>query len=179
MDTRVTDNWWALALRGVVAIIFGVVALTLTGATLVALVILFAAFLFVTGILGLVAGAIVRSWLLTIEGALGILAGILTFAYPRITVVALGIVIGVWAILAGIAEVWAAVVLRRVIPNEWLLGISGVLSIVFGILVAIFPVSGLVAIVWIIGVYAILWGVLLIALGVRLRSSRGRLVVST
>jgi uncharacterized membrane protein HdeD (DUF308 family) len=103
----------------------------------------------------------------------------LTILYPGITVVALAIVIGVWAILAGIAEVWAAVVLRRMIANEWLLGISGVLSIAFGVLVAIFPRSGLVAIVWIIGIYAIVWGILLVALGFRLRSSRGRLVVST
>ena len=179
MDSRITVNWWAIALRGVIAILFGLAALFLTRSTLAALVILFAAFLVVTGIFALIAGAFGGSWLVAIEGVAGILIGALTFVYPRITVLALALLIAFWAIVTGILEVWGAVVLRRVVEGDWLLAVSGVLSIVFGILVAIFPGAGLVAIVWIIGIYAILWGVLLLVTGFRLRNLRGRMVVST
>lgn len=179
MDSRITVNWWAIVLRGVIAILFGLVALFLTRSTLAAIVILFAAFLVVTGIFALVAGALAGSWLFAIEGVAGILIGALAFVYPKVTVLALALLIASWAILTGILEVWGAVVLRRVIANEWLLAVSGVLSILFGILVAIFPGAGLTAIVWVVGIYAILWGVLLLVLGFRLRNVRGRVVVST
>jgi len=179
METRIGINWWAIVLRGLIAILFGLAALFLTGTTLAALVIVFAALIGVTGIFALVAGALGRSWLLSIEGVLGILVSALTFLYPRVTLIALALLIGAWAILTGILEIWAAILLRRVIAGEWLLAVSGVLSILFGILIAIFPGAGLAAIVWIIGIYAILWGVLLLMLGFRLRNMRGRVVVST
>lgn len=154
-------------------------ALFLTKATLAVLVVFFAAFLLATGIFALVVGALARSWMLAIEGVLGIVIDAVTFAYPRITVLALALLIAAWAILTGILAVWGGVLLRRVIANDWLLVVSGVLSILFGILVAIFPGAGLVAIVWVIGIYAILWGVLLLMLGFRLRNVQGRVVVST
>lgn len=177
MDTanyfgRLTGNWWVFVLEGIVAVLFGIGAWVWPGITLEVLVALFGAFALVEGVLSLVAafraGKDYR-WQLLLWGLVGIAAGVVTFMYPQITALALVYVIAVWAITTGIVMIWAAVALRREIEGEWLLGLTGVLSIAFGILVLLFPGSGALSIVWMIGVYAVLAGVALIALGLRLR----------
>jgi uncharacterized membrane protein HdeD (DUF308 family) len=169
MHSSITLNWWAIALRGVAAILLGIAAFALTGITLLVLLAVFVAYLFIDGVFALVAGVRVRSWILAIEGALGIIVGVIALVWPNVTLLALALLIAAWAILTGIAELAAAVSLRRVIRNEWLLALGGVLSIVFGIVVALFPAAGLFAIVYVIGAYALVWGVILLALAFRLR----------
>ncbi len=179
MDSLIARTWWGFALRGVAAIVLGILAFVLTKITLALLIILFGIFLLVSGVFGLVVGALGRSWWLLIEGVLGVVAGILALLYPGLTLIALALIIGAWAILTGVLEIAAALVLRRVIANDWTLALGGGLSIIFGILVAAFPRSGLTAVIYIIGAYAILWGILLLALAFRLRSFQGRMVVSS
>jgi uncharacterized membrane protein HdeD (DUF308 family) len=169
MHSSITLNWWAIALRGVAAILLGIAAFALTGITLLVLLAVFVAYLFIDGVFALVAGVRGRSWILAIEGALGIIVGVIALVWPNVTLLALALLIAAWAILTGIAELAAAVSLRRVIRGEWLLALGGVLSIVFGIVVALFPAAGLFAIVYVIGAYALVWGVILLALAFRLR----------
>lgn len=168
-------NWWAIALRGVFAIIFGVLALIWPGITLGALILLFGAYVLVDGIFAVVAalrqvGDRPRWWTLLIEGLLSIGAGVIAFVWPGLTALALLYLIAAWAVVTGVVEIIEAIRLRAEIEGEWLLGIAGVASIVFGLLLFGFPGSGALAIVWLIGIYAILFGIALIALGLRLRS---------
>src|SRR5579863_9523695 len=116
-------NWWALALRGLVAVLFGLLTFFLPGITLVTLVLLFGAYALVDGVFNVVAFFRVAShqWALLVEGAIGIIAGLLTFSWPAITALALLYLIAFWAILTGIFEVVAGILLRKTIANEWLL----------------------------------------------------------
>ena len=173
-----TRYWWAVTLRGVVALIFGLAALIWPQITLFALVIVFGAYAVVDGVLALgsavagrrtVAGS--RGWL-AVEGVLSIVAGVVAFVWPGITALALLWLIAFWALVTGIFEIVAAVRLRREIQGEWMLALSGALSVVFGILLLVWPGTGALAVVFLIGVYAILFGVALVALGLRLRRLR-------
>lgn len=177
MMTVLARNWWALALRGIFGIIFGILAFIWPGVTLGALVILYGAYALVDGIFALVAAmraaeAHRRWWTLVIEGLIGIAAGILTFAWPGITALVLLFLIAIWAILTGVFEIAAAIRLRKEITDEWALGLSGAASVIFGLLLAIFPGEGAVALVWVIGAYAVVFGVLLLVLSLRLRGSQ-------
>ena len=165
-------NWWSLVLRGAIAILFGILAFIWPGITVLVFVALFAAYAIIDGILAIISAfRDSRNWLaLVIEGVLGLAAGIVAILWPGITALALLYLIAAWAVVTGIFEIAAAIRLRREISNEWLLGLAGLLSIVFGIILFLFPGSGALAVVWIIASYAILFGILLIALGLRLRS---------
>ena len=168
-------NWWALLLRGIAAVLFGLVALFWPGITLYVLIIFFGAYALVDGIFAIVAGVRGvggRRWLLMAVGVLGVLAGLIAFFYPNITALVLLYVIAFWAILTGILEVVMAISLRSEIENEWLMGLSGVLSVVFGVLLAALPRVGLLSLVWLIGIYALIFGVALIVLSLRLRGHR-------
>jgi uncharacterized membrane protein HdeD (DUF308 family) len=173
-------NWWALVLRGVLAVVFGILAIVFPGITLEALVILFGAFALVDGAFAIVAAVRAaerkRSWgALVLEGIGGIAVGILTFVWPGVTAFALLYLIAAWAFVTGVFEIVAAIRLRREITGELWLGLAGAASIAFALLVVIFPGSGAVAIVWAIGAYAIVFGVLLIGLGLKLRGLGRRL----
>ena len=167
-------NWWALALRGLVAVLFGLLTLFLPGITLVTLVLLFGAYALVDGVFNVIAFFRVAShqWALLIEGVIGIIAGVLTFAWPAITAIVLLYLIAFWAILTGILEIVAGIRLRKVITNEWLLLLMGVLSFLFGMLILFAPGAGALAIVLWIGAYALVFGIFLLALAFRLRWHR-------
>ena len=167
-------NWWALALRGLVAVLFGLLTFFLPGITLVTLVLLFGAYALVDGVFNVIAFFRVAShqWALLIEGVIGIIAGILTFAWPAITAIVLLYVIAFWAILTGVFEIVAGIRLRKVITNEWLLLVMGVLSFLFGLLILFAPGAGALAIVLWIGAYALVFGIFLLALAFRLRGHR-------
>ena len=177
-DTMWSDlgrNWGWIVVRGIAAVIFGVLALVLPGITLAALVLLWGAYALADGILALIAAFRIRDrgkpfWALLVVGILGIAAGILTFIWPGMTAIVLLAFIAAWSLVMGIFQIIAAVRLRKSIENEWLLGLSGLLSIIFGVLMLINPGAGALAVIWVIGAYAILFGVLLIALGLKLRS---------
>lgn len=178
MDTSISGAWWAIALRGLAAVVLGIACFVLTGIALVALIALFAAYLLVDGAFALVAGLRSRSWFLGVEGVLGLVAGSIGLIYPRVTALVLALLIAGWALITGLLEIGAAISLRRVIRNEWILALSGVLSIVFAVMMAIFPGAGLVAIVWIIGGYGIVFGGLLLGLAFRLRGAQARRIVA-
>jgi uncharacterized membrane protein HdeD (DUF308 family) len=168
--------WWMLLIRGVVAVLFGLAAIVWPGLTALVLVYLFGAFAFVDGIVAVVVSlqeraVVPRWWVLLIEGIVGILIGVLTFFSPIVTALVLLYLIATWAILTGILEIAAAFSMRRALALEWTLAIAGILSILLGILLAIQPVSGILAVVWIIGVYAIVFGVLLIIRSFQFRSA--------
>ncbi len=170
--------WWLVVLRGVFAIIFGVLAFVWPGITIGALIILFGAYALVDGISSIITGISRRKsnsqwWVLLLEGIIGVVAGILAFVYPGMTALALLYFIAVWAILTGIMEVVAAIRLRKEIDNEWWLVLGGVLSIIFGLLLIIFPGSGALGLLWVIAAYSILFGIMLVILGFRLRGARG------
>src|SRR3984893_8051451 len=167
-------NWWALALRGLVAVLFGLVTFFIPGMTLAILILLFGAYALADGIFNVVAFFRVAShhWALLIEGLIGIIAGILTFVWPAITALALLYVIAFWAIFTGIFEIIAGIRLRKVITNEWLLLLMGTLSFLFGLFILIALGVGVLAIVLWIGAYALVFGIFLLALAFRLRAHR-------
>jgi uncharacterized membrane protein HdeD (DUF308 family) len=125
----------------------------------------------VDGVLALVAGGMTRSGLFLIEGVASVIAGILTFVWPSITAVVLLVLVAAWAIITGLIELYAAIRLRRLIRNEWLLLLGGAASVIFGILLVVNPSAGLLTLTWLVGAYALIFGVVLVALAWRLRSS--------
>jgi uncharacterized membrane protein HdeD (DUF308 family) len=168
-----THNWWTLVLRGLAAVVFGVLAFVWPGITLLALVFLFGAYAITDGVFAIVAGLRGREqerwWLLLIVGILSVIAGLLAFALPGMTAFVLLILIAARAIVTGVFEIVAAIQMRKYITGEWLLALGGVLSFLFGVLLLLNPAAGALAVVWIIGVYAIALGVLQLILGLKLR----------
>jgi len=169
-----TRYWWAAVLRGVVAVAFGVMAVAWPEITLRVLVLLFGAFVLVDGLIAVVtaasgAGLVRHRGWLVVEGVAGIVVGVLTFLWPDITTLALLYLIAAWALVTGALEIVAAVRLRREIRREWLLALNGVLSVLFGVLLVAWPTTGALAVTLVIGVYAIVFGIVLIWLGLRLR----------
>jgi uncharacterized membrane protein HdeD (DUF308 family) len=175
MRFALARNWWSLVIRGLLGIVVGMITFLWPVVTLAALVFLFAGYALVDGIVSLAgalraAGAHERWGALLIEGIVGILAALATVLWPAITALALVYVIAAWAIVTGIAEIVAAVRLRKYISGEWLLVLGGIASVIFGVLIAAIPVVGaLVIAVW-FGAYALVFGAILIALGFRLRA---------
>jgi uncharacterized membrane protein HdeD (DUF308 family) len=162
-----------VALRGLAAVIFGIVAFAWPGITLEALMIVFGAYAVVGGAFTVgaaLAGDSSDKWWYVLEGILSIAVGVIAWLFPGVTALTLVLLISALAIITGILEVVAAIGLRKVISNEWVMVLSGLASVVFGVLIAIWPREGALAIIWVIGAYAIVFGALLIVLGFRLRS---------
>ncbi len=176
MLPTLAGNWWALLLRGIAAVLFGLAALFWPGQTLFVLIVFFGAYVLVDGILALVAGIRgsggSRRWLLLAEGVLGVLAGLIAFLWPGMTALVLLYVIAAWAIFTGILKVVMAISLRRELENEWLMVVSGALSVFFGVILAALPGVGLLSLVWLVGIYALIFGIALIVLGFRVRGHR-------
>jgi uncharacterized membrane protein HdeD (DUF308 family) len=176
MLAALSENWWALALRGLLAVLFGFAALVLPLDTLEAVGRVFGVYALTEGVLVALTG--IRrtrySGVIIAEGASGIVAGLVALAWPSITALVLLYVVAIWAILSGIAEMIAAVALRREIAGEWVLFLVGILSVIFGIILAILPGVGLLSLVWLVGLYALAIGVALIVLAFRVRGARRR-----
>jgi uncharacterized membrane protein HdeD (DUF308 family) len=174
MIEGLASRWWAVLLRGLFAILFGICAIAWPGLTLTWLALLFGAYCLVDGLFAIVAAITApagapRWMILLLEGIVSVIIGVLTFIWPGLTALVLLYFIATWAIITGILEIVTAIRLRKVISNEWLLILSGVLSIGFGVLLFARPLSGALAVVWLIGIYAIIFGVMLIGLSLRLR----------
>lgn len=166
--------WWLVLLRGVAAIVFGVLAWSWPGATLITLVLFWGAYALVDGVAALWAGWQAKDggkpmWQVVLIGVLGIAAGIVTFVSPGITAIALLMLIAVWAIATGVFQIAAAVRLRKEIANEWLLILSGALSVAFGVLMVASPGAGALAVLWLIGAFAVAYGALLVVLAFKLK----------
>lgn len=173
--TILSRNWWVFLLRGILAVIFGILAFIWPGTTLLTLIILFGAYALVDGIFAIIAGVAgygttERWWAEVIEGVLGMVIGLMTLLWPGATALVVLYFIAAWAIVTGILEIAAAIQMRRYISGEWLLFLSGAVSVLFGVLLFIFPGAGALSLIAFIGAFAILFGILLIVLALRLRS---------
>lgn len=177
MSALLAENWWAIALRGALAILFGLIALFLPGATIASLVILFAAYMLVDGAFAIV-GAVraaqrhERWGLLILEGIANIVTGVLAFLWPGITVLVFVLLMAAWALVSGALMLGAAFRLNKE-HGRWLLALGGIVSIVWGVLLVVAPVAGALVLTWWLGAYALVFGGALIALGFRLRARRG------
>ena len=166
--------WWTFVLRGVLAIAFGVVAFLSPGLGIGVLVGMFAAYAIIDGVGSLIAGVSGRGrdrnwWLEILEGIVGVVAGVFAIVFPGIAAEALVLVIAAWAIVTGIVEIATAIRLREQIKGEGWLALAGVASILFGIVLILFPGAGALSLVWLIGSFAFVFGVFLVLLGLRLR----------
>ena len=167
-------DWWVFLVRGVVAVLFGILAFVWPGITLLALVLLFGIYAIIDGIMSLTrafsASKRRQSWIWPVlGGVVSIAAGIVTFVWPHLTALVLLFIIAAWAIVEGISEISAGIALRREISNEWVLIVGGVISVLFGALLFARPGAGALAVVWLIGFYAVVIGVQRIALAFRVR----------
>ena len=166
-------NWWLLLLRGIAAIIFGVLAFAWPGLTLLTLILLYGAYALTDGVIAIIAAikgdAPAARWWLAVVGILGIVVGAFTFMLPGMTALILLFTIGGWAIAIGVFQIVGAIRLRNEIDNEWLLILSGVISVLFGVGVVAQPGAGALALVWLIATYAIIAGVLYVGLAFRLK----------
>lgn len=175
MVTGFARHWWMVALRGVIAVLFGVAALVWPRLALEALVLLFGAFALLDGVMAIIVAIqsrdiFVHWWVWLLEGLAGLAVGVAAFIWPGLTERALLYLIAAWAIITGMFEVIAAIGLRDIIERGWLLVLDGVLSVILGVLLAIRPGAGALALAWLIGLYAILAGLLLLVLAFQLRS---------
>lgn len=175
MYEMLKNSWWKYLLRGLIAIVFGVVAMIKPDQALQGMVLAFGAFALMDGTLAVFAGISLapifnRWWAVLLEGVAGVIIGLVTFFYPNITALVLFYLISVWAIVTGILEIVTAIQLRRVITGEWKLILSGLLSIVFGVLMFVYPAAGAVSVVWTVGFYAIAFGILEISLAFHMHS---------
>ncbi|MBN2185111.1 MAG: HdeD family acid-resistance protein [Candidatus Krumholzibacteriota bacterium] len=175
-------RWWAFLVRGFAALIFGALALLWPEKVLEVFVILFGVFALVDGLFAGLTGFSIRRyskswWVLLIEGFLGIIVGLITILWPGMTAVFLYIFLAVWAVFTGILELVQAVHLRRKLRNEWMLVVGGILSIILGIFLILRPVAGVFVVIWMIAVYSILFGFLMIFLGLKMRRYKGNIEI--
>jgi uncharacterized membrane protein HdeD (DUF308 family) len=173
MAAILVGNWWVLALRGALAILFALVAFFLPGVTVTALVLVFGAYAFVDGIFALIAGLRAarhhgRSAPLLIEGILNLVIGILVFLWPIAALVTLIYMIAIWAVVTGVVLIVAGIALIRH-SGEWLLILGGIISVLFGIVLFFAPGAGIVALSWWLGFYALLFGIALLIAAFRIR----------
>jgi uncharacterized membrane protein HdeD (DUF308 family) len=180
MIETISKLWWVFILRGLLAILFGVVAFAWPGLTLATMVIFFATYALIDGVFTLIKAfsnwrELDHRWLLLLEGTLGILIGLLTWHAPALTAIGLLVYIAMWSVVTGAFRIAMAFRLRKEIEGEWLLGLSGLLSILFGLMLVWDPGVGALAVLWLIGGYAIAFGVVMVMLGFRVRGATARI----
>ncbi len=172
------DHWWVLLLRGLVAILFGILAFAWPGLTVLLLVAIWGAYAFFDGVLALLAGIRGKWTSLVVLGLLGIAAGLVAFFRPGLAAVTLLWVLAFWAIAAGVMQIAAAVRLRREIEGEWLWILTGVLTVGLGALLFLHPGEGILTVTWIIASLAVVWGILLVMLAFKVKGMKGRVAAA-
>jgi len=177
MLAELIHNWWVFLVRGLAAIIFGALALVWPTQAWLALVLVFGAFVALDGILTIIAGIdfkpyFDRWWAILLQGVAGVAIGVLTLLWPRPASQVLFYLVAAWAIITGIFEIVAATHIRLFIFREWTMILTGILSIIFGILLFVYPSPGLIGLVWVIGLYALVYGIMQIIFSARLHGLR-------
>ncbi|QGZ53460.1 HdeD family acid-resistance protein [Paraburkholderia acidiphila] len=173
--TSLSAHWGWLIARGIAAIVFGVLAFSLPGLTVLTLAIVWGAYAIVDGAFALIYGARgggTRRWTYVIIGLIGVIAGLVAFFWPGETAIVLVMIIGVWAFFTGIFEIVYAIQYRHAIAHPWAVGISGLLSATVGFFFAMFPGAGALSLIWVIAAYAVLYGLLMIIAALQLRRWR-------
>ncbi|MBC6605915.1 HdeD family acid-resistance protein [Hymenobacter sp. BT188] len=178
------SNWWLVALRGLGAVVFGLLTFLLPGITLLVLITMFGVFCLFNGVLAIASGIRRRNterhwWTLILEGFISMLAGLATLIWPGITSLALLYFVAFWSIATGILQVFTAIRLRKQLTGEWMLILGGLLSVAFGLLLVFAPVSGALVITWWIGAFAFVYGIILCILAFRLRKQQARQTTTT
>ena len=181
MLRTLAQNWWAIVLRGLCAVLFGVGAFAWPGITLAVLILFYGAYALMEGVFAVAWAVMGRQggafpWGVLLSGLAGIAIGVITFMSPALTGLALVYLIAAWAVVRGVFEIIGAIQLRKEIENEWLLGLAGVLSVALGLLLFAAPGAGALAVLWWIGAFAIVFGVVEIILGFRLKGLKDRVV---
>lgn len=167
-------NWWVLLLRGLAAIAFGALTWAMPGVSLATLILLFGAYALIDGVFSVWAAMAGRKehdhfWLLLLGGLVSMGIGIMTFLVPEITTLALLFYIAIWAISTGVLGIVVAIRLRKEIEGEWMLILSGLISVVFGVLLMARPLVGALSVLWLIAAYAIIFGTLLSIMALKAR----------
>lgn len=178
MLTILARNWWILALRGALSILFGILVLVYPGLALSTLILLFGLYSLIDGISTAMMAVQQRKhqywWVHLLEGLVGILAGILAVAYPGVTALILLYIIAAWAVFTGMFEIWGAIRLRKEIKGELWLGLSGVISVLFGLLLVLTnPLAGIMAVLTLVAAYAVFFGIIMLVLAFRIRGMGG------
>ena len=178
MCAVLAENWWAMALRGVFGILFGLIALFAPGPTILSLVLLFSAYMLVDGVFGIIsavraAGRHERWGLLLLEGLVNIAAGVVAFLLPGLTVIVFVLLMAAWALVSGGLMLGAAFKLTQQ-HGRWWLALGGVVSMIYGVLLAIAPLIGALVLTWWLGAYALAFGVILLVLAFRLRGQKNQ-----
>lgn len=168
-------KWWAFVLRGLAAVAFGILCWVVPGISLLGLVLMFGAWALVEGVLAIASAIRHESterpwWILALQGIAGVLVGLGTFLFPGITALTLLMLIAGWTIVTGVLQIVTAIRLRKEIRGEWLLALGGLLSVIFGVLLIVFPSAGALALLFWIGAFAVIFGALLVVLGLRMRN---------
>lgn len=184
MAATPAHDWWVVLVSGIIAMLFGILAIVLPHITLFVLILLFGIYALIDGISSLArafsAGKRGQRWIWpTLGGIVGIVAGVIALVLPGVTAVALIYIIGAWAIVTGIFEIITGISMRHEISHEWLMILGGVISVIFGALVLARPGIGALAIVWLIGFFALVIGVQRIMLALRLRNLQEQLTTGT
>jgi uncharacterized membrane protein HdeD (DUF308 family) len=181
--SSLADNWWMLLLRGLAAIAFGILAFFWPGLTLMTLILLWGVYALWDGVFALGAAMFAKGddmaprWWLTLAGIISILAGVVTFFYPGMTALVLLMFIASWAIIIGLLQIWGAIEWRKLLDDAWLLALNGVLAVAFGAILFARPGAGAVALVWMIGWFAVVFGCLNVALSLRLKKLKAAGVI--
>ena len=183
MNAVLAANWWAMLLRGIAAILFGVLAFVLPGATILSLVLIFAAFSLVDGLFAVVAAirgarAGERWGLLLAHGIVGVLIGVIAFAWPGITVVAFVLLVAAWALISGVTMLMSAFKLKASHGRGWLM-FGGIASLIYGVLLVVSPMIGALVGIWWIGAYALVFGVIVVVFAFRLKRHHGQRPTAT
>lgn len=178
MFQTMTQNWWMLLIRGIVAVLFGVAVFFAPAIALTVLVLLWGAYALVDGIFAVSAGIRGRQhnrhwWVTLLEGVAGIAAGIVTFLWPEITALVLLYIIAAWAIITGALEIYAAIQLRRELAGEIWMALGGILSIIFGVVLIAWPGIGILSVLWLVAFYAVMFGAVMIIFSFRMRNHMG------
>ena len=174
MKQYLAKYWWVFLLRGIFSVIFGILAFVMPGLTIATLVIVWGAYALVDGVFSLWASATGGTkaddhWLVGLQGLIGLAAGIITLIMPGVTALGLLIAIAAWSLVVGVLQIAAAIKLRKEIEGEFWLGLSGLISILFGLFIIARPGEGALAVIWIIGSYALIFGVFLVAFAFRIK----------
>ncbi len=173
------EHWWVVLLRGILAILFGVLAYSWPRLSILILVTIWGAYALVDGIVGVVAGVRGKWGSLVVIGLLGIAAGVVAFLWPGLTAVTLLWILAFWAIVAGVLQISAAIRLRKEVEGEWLWVLSGILTIGLGVLFFLYPGAGILSVTWLIAALAIVWGILLVMLSFKLKGLKAKLATQS